>query len=288
MYMLNNEIISLKYRNSPRLLSEIKKKYNFEEPFANAVLNNFFDDEFLNEAILEFPNLDKMANSTKYNNKNELKLASNNFELFPQKIKKIISYLNSEEFLSFLQYITSIKEKLIADKNLNGGGIHEIKKGGYLKVHTDFHKHPVLPIERRLNILLYLNKDWKDIYGGHLQFWDKDMKNCIKKISPTFNKLVIFNTTDYSNHGHPDPLQCPDHLSRRSIATYYYSKGRPDNEIINIHSKNTTDFKDRKGFVNETYKKKEYVKNFLRKFEFYKKLKNFEKKYLRSKRNKNN
>mgnify|MGYP001254218374 FL=1 len=285
--MLKNEIVSAKYRNSSELLAEIKNRYNFEKPFANAVLNNFFEDEFLNEAILEFPNLDKMTSSTKYNNKNELKLASNNFELFPQNIKKIISYLNSEEFLNFLQYVTSIKEKLIADKELNGGGIHEIKKGGYLKVHTDFHKHPVLPIERRLNILLYLNKDWQDIYGGHLQFWDRDMKNCIKKILPTFNKLVIFNTTDYSNHGHPDPLQCPDHLSRRSIATYYYSKGRPDSEIININSKNTTDFKDRVGFANETYKKKEYVKSFLRKFKFYKDLKNFEKKYLRSGSNKN-
>ena len=94
--------------------------------------------------------------------------------------------------------------------------------------------------------------------------------------------MVIFSTTDFSNHGHPDPLNCPDDRSRKSIATYYFSEGRPKEEIINRQLKNTTNFKDREGYENETFTKKENIKNFFRKFNFYQNLKNIEKKFFRT------
>ena len=122
---------------------------------------------------------------------------------------------------------------------------YEIKRGGVLKVHTDFNRHPNLSLDRRINVLIYLNKNWKEEYGGHLELWDKDMTKCIKKIAPTFNTMVIFSTTDFSNHGHPDPLNCPNERSRKSIALYYFSSGRPEHEIINKHKKNRTYFKNR-------------------------------------------
>ena len=283
--MLKSKLVSEKYLNSLELISNIKNNYNSEEPYPNTAIPNFFNENYLNDIISEFPDLSKIQGSRSYNNKNEIKLASNDYKKFPNKIKEMFNYLNSEEFLNFLQYVTSIKEKLIADKDLNGGGLHEIKRGGLLKVHTDFNRHPTLPLDRRLNILIYLNKNWKEEYGGELQLWDKDMKNCVRKILPVFNTLVIFSTTDFSNHGHPDPLMCPIDKSRRSLATYYYSDGRPENEVL-TNKKNRTEFKDRFGFNNETHKRKETIKNYLRKFKFYKSLKNLEKKYLRSSKNK--
>ena len=147
----------------------------------------------------------------------------------------------------------SIKEKLISDPYLSGGGLHEIKKGGLLKVHTDFNKHPTNNFDRRVNVLIYLNKGWKEDYKGCLELWDKEMKNCKQKILPSFNKMVIFSTTDFSNHGHPDPLKCPKELSRKSIALYYFSSGRPEHEIINKHKKNRTYFKSREGIKNDAY-----------------------------------
>ncbi len=284
--MLKNKIVSEKYLNSLNLINDIKNKYNSAKPYPNTIIPNFFNEKFLNGIASEFPELSSLEDTKSYNNKNEIKLASNDFKKFPNKIKEIFNYLNSEEFLNFLQFVTSIKEKLIADKDLNGGGLHEIKRGGLLKVHTDFNRHPTLQLDRRLNILIYLNKNWKEEYGGELQLWDKDMKNCIKKIPPLFNTLVIFSTTDFSNHGHPDPLMCPSDKSRRSLATYYYSDGRPENEVL-TNKKNRTEFKDRDGFDNETFKKKEILKNFLRKFKFYQNLKDFEKRYFRSGNNKN-
>ena len=90
-------------------------------------------------------------------------------------------------------------------------------------------------------------KNWKDAYGGHLELWNKNMSMCEKKISPTFNTMVIFSTTDFSNHGHPEPLNCPKDISRKSIALYYFSSGRPQNEIYSKHKKNRTFIKNRKG-----------------------------------------
>ena len=214
-------------------------------------------------------------------NKNEIKYANNNYANFPDSIKKLFDFLNSDSYLKFLQKLTSINEKLICDPQLNGGGLHEIKKGGVLKVHTDFSRHPSLKLDRRINVLIYLNKNWKEQYGGHLELWDKDMLECKKKILPTFNKMVIFSTNDFSNHGHPDAVTCPSDQSRKSIALYYFSNGRPSEDIDKNHIKNKTYFKNRIGFNNDTNKNNEKFKNIIRNLRLYKMMKKFEKKYLR-------
>ena len=102
--------------------------------------------------------------------------------------------------------------------------------GGLLKVHADFNLHQRLGLERRLNALLYLNRDWSDTYGGHLELWNRTMSRCERRVAPVFNRCVVFATSDSSFHGHPEPLSCPPGRSRRSIALYYYTaprQGRP-------------------------------------------------------------
>jgi Rps23 Pro-64 3,4-dihydroxylase Tpa1-like proline 4-hydroxylase len=140
-------------------------------------------------------------------------------------------FLNSEPFLMFLQKLTGIEETLMPDPYFVGGGFHEIKPGGYLKIHADFNRHNMTNLDRRINALVYLNEDWDESYGGHFELWDKDMTKCHKKVLPVFNTLAIFSTTDFSYHGHPDPLACPEGRSRKSLALYYYSNGRPQHEI---------------------------------------------------------
>ena len=134
--------------------------------------------------------------------------------------------------------------------------------------------------------LIYLNKNWKASYGGNLELWNKTMKKCVKKIPPIFNTMVIFSTNDFTNHGHPDPLNCPHNFSRKSIATYYFSKGRPEHEITKIIKKNTTIFKNRKGKTDDVFIKKELIKNYLRNFSIYQKIKKLEKKYIRKRKSK--
>ena len=110
------------------------------------------------------------------------------------------------------------------DDHLEGGGIHQSDKGGFLNIHADFTVHPHhRNWQRRINVLVYLNKSWQEEWGGKLELWDKQMKACEKKILPIFNRCVIFNTDADSYHGHPEPMTCPEDSFRRSIALYYYT-----------------------------------------------------------------
>jgi len=282
--MTFNNILSKKNQNLHLVAKRESNNYQNGIPFPSIVIDDFFDEIFLDKVVKEFPDLSKMNSSQQYKNKNEIKFANNKLECFPESIKNLFKFLNSEYFLDFLQKLTSIKEKLKIDSELNGGGLHEIKKGGVLKIHTDFNKHPTLNLDRRLNVLVYLNKKWNSEYGGDLELWDKNLKQCKKRISPNFNKIVIFSTNDYSYHGHPDPVNCPGDVSRKSLALYYFSKGRPSTEINFIKVKNKTYFDDRFGFKNETENENRSLKNYFRRFKIYKLMKKFEKKYLRKKK----
>ena len=128
---------------------------------------------------------------------------------FDSRLKNTIEALNSKEFLKRLEHITGIRS-LIADHDLGSGGVHRSTRGGFLNIHADFTVHPYQhDWHRRINVLIYLNEKWDDNWGGQLELWDKKMKNCVTKISPIFNRCVIFNTDYNSFHGHPEPMTCP-------------------------------------------------------------------------------
>ena len=172
-------------------------------------------------------------------------------------------FLNSQIFLEFLQELTGIKEALIPDPYFEGGGFHEIKRDGFLKIHVDFHKHRKMNLDRRLNLLIYLNEDWDEEWGGHFELWEKDMSKSIVKIAPHFNRVALFSTTGNSWHGHPDPLLCPPERSRRSLALYYYTNGRPDSELDkNQRGRITTTFASREGMDSTEMKRYNQMVNF--------------------------
>jgi Rps23 Pro-64 3,4-dihydroxylase Tpa1-like proline 4-hydroxylase len=149
-------------------------------------------------------------------------------------VTNLLNFLNSKEVLTYLEELTGIPD-LIADPGLYGGGVHRILSGGKLSVHADYNFHPVTKLHRRVNLLLYLNKDWKEEWGGDLQLWNKDMSMCVKKILPIFNRAVIFNITSEAYHGHPGPLKSPEGIDRLSFALYYFTKERPIEELTDPH-----------------------------------------------------
>lgn len=201
------------------------------DPFPYWVLDNAASESFLDTVLSDFPAPDETW--WNYNNPLERKWAKN--RNLPYWIDCIIGYLNSFKFISEIEGLTGI-ENLIADHTLNGGGLHQITRGGKLDIHEDYNCHPGTGLDRRLNVLLYLNKDWKPEWKGNLELWDKDMTRCVKSIEPIFNRMVIFATVPDSNHGHPEPLECPEGVTRKSIAMYYYTNGRPPHEIRPKHS----------------------------------------------------
>jgi Rps23 Pro-64 3,4-dihydroxylase Tpa1-like proline 4-hydroxylase len=211
------------------ILNRYKEDFINAKPFPHVMIDNFFPEDILNDVLADFPDLQKI-DSQKFNNAYEKKLASTHERQMGNATRNLLYRLNSSTFISFLEELTGI-DGIIPDPHFEGGGLHQIERGGYLKIHVDFNKNRRLKIDRRLNVLVYLNKYWTEEYGGHLQLWDREMTRCVHKILPIFNRMVIFNTNDFSYHGHPDPLTCPEGVSRRSLALYYYSNGRPADEL---------------------------------------------------------
>ncbi|MFA7273191.1 MAG: 2OG-Fe(II) oxygenase [Crocinitomicaceae bacterium] len=146
--------------------------------------------------------------------------------------------------MDFLTNLTGIKN-LIPDPSLAGGDYHELKPGVFLKIHSDFNKHPDTKLDRRINVLVYLNKDWKSEFGGQFELWNDLMTECVQKIEPKFNTVAIFSTTSKSYHGNPEIIKCDENNSRKSIATYYNTNGRPEVEIKDYLAEHSTIFKAR-------------------------------------------
>jgi Rps23 Pro-64 3,4-dihydroxylase Tpa1-like proline 4-hydroxylase len=212
------------YDNWNNQLRSLSAKYQQANPYPHIVLENFLNPEVLDQCVREFDKLNEDNGWINYVHYNEDKAGLNKLDLLPATIKRTINELNSPEFLEFLSTLTGIKG-LKKDEMLEGGGIHQSKRGGYLNIHADFTVHPHhRHWQRRVNVLVYLNKDWKEEYGGKLELWDKEMKHCEEKVLPIFNRCVIFNTDADSYHGHPEPTTCPEDQYRRSIALYYYTE----------------------------------------------------------------
>lgn len=216
--------------------------YQKASPFPHIQLENVFPAETLDAVLEEFPG-PKGIDWIEFDDPRQKKLGFRvDNEIGPRTLN-FLHYLNSAPFVQFLEELTGITG-LIPDPYYEGGGLHQILPGGFLKIHADFNWHYKLKLHRRINVLIYLNKDWEESFGGHLELWDSNMEACREKILPTFGKMVVFNTTDYAYHGHPNPLACPPNRSRKSIALYYYSSSRPKEEISNAH---WTLFKQRQG-----------------------------------------
>jgi hypothetical protein len=228
------KFIDLSVSDLHNLGHQKREEYLAGNPFPNIYFDNFFNAEKLSEILDEFPDLSKGADFN-FNDPNQIKLASKGEYRFGEKTKEFMHFLNSQPFLEFLTALTGI-EALIPDPYFDGGGAHQIMPGGLLKVHADFNKNKLTNLDRRLNILVYMNKDWDEAWGGHFELWDKEMKGAVKKILPVFNRMALFTTTSDSYHGHPDPLKCPPGRSRKSLALYYFTNGRPAEEITDAHS----------------------------------------------------
>ena len=235
------------FRFAPDYLENLAEQYHEQyinaQPFPHIVMDNFLPEYVLDDVLKEFPKPGEIK-WQEFENKSEKKLASTSEIQMGDATRFLLYQFNCSTFISFLEKLTGING-IIPDPHFVGGGLHQIERGGYLKMHVDFNRHTRLKLDRRLNLLLYLNKDWKEEYGGHIQLWDKDMTRCEKKILPIFNRCVIFSTTDFSYHGHPDPLTCPEGWTRKSLALYYYTNGRPAEEIA--HHDHSTMFKPRSG-----------------------------------------
>jgi hypothetical protein len=221
----------------------LAKGYKSAAPFPHVVIDNFLDPDVFETLRGQFPGPDADIWCKFRTGRENLKLQSQDYRALPWGFKLLTSEAAGPGFVRFLQDLTGI-DNLIPDPHLHGGGLHQTLPGGHLGMHIDYNYHPDWKLDRRLNAILYFNDDWDDAWGGDLELWDKEVKACIQKISPVPNRLVVFSTSEISWHGHPAPLTTPAGTTRKSVALYYYSNGRPDSEKGEVHN---TVFKERPG-----------------------------------------
>ena len=195
-----------------------------KRPFPHFVVENFFEDKVARQLEFEFPKYDDDI-WFHYGNELEEKKLCNNWNVFPPLTYRVFSYLNSSEFVNRLSEVLFGDIILEPDYGLNGGGWHIHSRGGKLNTHLDYSLHPKLALQRKLNLIVYLNSHWAPEWGGSLGLWgnesDSSPGNLIKEIEPKFNRAVVFDTTLNSWHGLPEPLCCPSDQFRKSIAVYY-------------------------------------------------------------------
>jgi Rps23 Pro-64 3,4-dihydroxylase Tpa1-like proline 4-hydroxylase len=232
------------------LSKQLSNQYQEAQPFPHIVIDKFLPETILDSVLDEFNKnenwwYDRVKWTEPYQvNKfywpHDIETANNMPNDLPT-ISALVNYLNSPIMLKYLEELTGI-DNLISDELLMGGGLHKITSGGKLAIHKDYNVHPVKKMYRRLNLLIYLNKDWKQEWEGNLELWDKDHTKLEVSVEPLFNRAVIFTISEDSLHGHPVPLNTPENVSRNSIALYYFTEINPYDEdehsVVFFDSKN--------------------------------------------------
>jgi Rps23 Pro-64 3,4-dihydroxylase Tpa1-like proline 4-hydroxylase len=195
--------------------------------FPHFCIDGFLDEAFADEVLSAFPTYEQARSlGRRFDALNERhKIQVTDSAKFKPAILRLHHLLASDAFVERMSYMSGIPD-LVADPGLSGGGIHETNHGGRLDVHVDFNFNEQLGLYRRLNVLVYFNKDWKEEYGGYLDLWDHDVHNCLGRYAPTFNRAAGFATSNISWHG-VTPVNCPPGQFRKSFAVYYYSKEPP-------------------------------------------------------------
>ena len=191
-------------------------EYQANEPFPNIVLKNLFPDNFLNNVVQDIKHVEA-SRKVKFH---KMCTTGNDFSAFNSDTRKLMKYLTSTEWVKFISELTNIPG-LVADTSWHGAGINHEPRGAHLELHTDFNQTSSVNGWRRVNVLLFLSKDWQDEWGGQNELWNADLTQCVKSTNPEFNTLVVFSTSNISWHGFT-PVTCPKDRARKVISCYYY------------------------------------------------------------------
>lgn len=214
-------------------LEKLSNEFQNNQPFPHIVFDNFLETGSAESCLDNFKIDKNWVNYSFVNNYKKYGLVERKF--MNLNINEILNELGSEEFTKIVSKLSGIKD-IFLDETLGGGGLNQVFNGGSLNVHTDFIPHiKEKKWKRVLNLIIYLNHDWKNEYKGELELWDENAKNRIKSISPIFNRCIIFKTDKKSFHGHPEKMVLPDGVSRKSIILYYLVKEKEEQKIYSTY-----------------------------------------------------
>ncbi|HZR79476.1 MAG TPA: 2OG-Fe(II) oxygenase [Candidatus Binatia bacterium] len=201
-------------------LRPLSGTFGSAEPFPHVVLDDFLPESVAEALAAEFDDASIAWQSLHH--VNERKLVFGDREAMGPVGAAVVSALQSPGFRSTLERLTGVPG-LFGDPDLDGAGFHRTEPGGHLNVHADALAHSKRRTwSRQLNLILFLNRDWQEAYRGWLELWDARVERCVRRISPVFNRAVVFRTSAISFHGVPEGVACPPGHARKSLALYYY------------------------------------------------------------------
>ena len=214
----------MKHINPEYITADARKKlrhsFDHAQPCRHLVLDNFLTQEAADQLFANFPPLDTL--NVKRKSMNENKSEDYHFERWAPIFGEVRDSIQSDEFAKFMTDITGV-EGLRTTRDSLGSGLHQGGEGSYVDVHIDVNYNPKTNLWRRINLLIYLNKEWKEEYGGHLEIWDKEMKNCEHRVLPSHNRAIVFYTDENSPHGY-SRINIPEGESRKSFYTYFFTE----------------------------------------------------------------
>lgn len=255
-----NKLKKIAEVSAKKIIDAKKEGKVIEKPYKHLFIDNFFPKEVAEACLKAFPSLDS-SDWEKTNDPDiEIKMRTNyksEFD-FPDKINDIVRIMNSSLFLEAMAQVLEIP-KLIPDPYYTGGGLNATLKGGLLDIHVDGNYHDATGLNRRVNAILFLNPGWQKSWGGEYGVYDNKGEKLVESIAPLMNRLVIFDTHDFSYHGLPNPIKFPEGKARRSVILYYYTMApRPTSqiEVEKPHSAlwKKRNFTDKRGNKTREYK----------------------------------
>ena len=213
---------------------KLNERYRVGDPFPHIVLDNFLDEWLVGQVADELEVVDSAKWFHDEHPDQVKKFAQSDLTRLPPATATVLRYFNSPRACTYFSELTGIPD-LLPDPSYAGGGVHISLPGGHLGVHADFNLHPATQLHRRVNALLFLNRDWRSDWGGQFEIWPTDMSGPRKIVDPILNRLAAFSVNDTAFHGVPRKVACPPDRRRLSLALYYYTKERPDEEKAPFH-----------------------------------------------------
>jgi Rps23 Pro-64 3,4-dihydroxylase Tpa1-like proline 4-hydroxylase len=198
--------------------TQLHSKFNSNKPVRHLVIDNLLQPSLADTIFRNFPPMKEM--NTHYKGINEKKAEHSDLAKLDASFQQLHVALGSPEFIQWLQRITGINSLSTIEDRL-GYGLHQGANGSFLDIHIDYNLHPIKKMFRKLNFILFFNKQWENDWGGHLELWDRDVKNCIQSIAPVFNRCVIFECSEISYHGY-SKISVPEGITRKSCYQYYF------------------------------------------------------------------
>jgi hypothetical protein len=228
--------LAIDYDALDALATRLAPTHAVAAPYAHSKIDDFFSAEVAASLAAAVPQPGGAEKWDRYFAEGyEDKWAISDDLALPDRLRELVREMNSSRFIRFLEKLTGISQ-LLPDPHLVGAGLHMVPTGGVLQVHSDFNYSKSLNAHRRVNVFLYLNPAWREEWGGALELWDRPDGKAIAAYPPQFNRLVVFNSRSDTFHGHPYPITAPKGQWRQSVAMYYYTTDRPEDEKTAPHN----------------------------------------------------